>query len=106
MAGDRLHAPVELARFAGTVLDVGDQLTGAAGSSVRDLALPGTAFGTTPGGIGLHRMYSEAVDTAVSLGSKLSEVLEGDADRLYRSAFAFHKADQDTQRRMNPPVNR
>lgn len=84
---------IELTQLAATYLDCSRDLTTAL--QALDLAIPPqSAFGRTPGAAGLHRASDAAAEQAGLAVGRLIEVLDGDVDRLYRLAFAYHEAEQ------------
>lgn len=75
---------------------LGDQFRG----GYRHLPLPASAFGTLGGAAALHGTCTLVLSDARTAITELVAVLEGDADRLLRTAFAYHAADRQADRRM------
>jgi hypothetical protein len=97
MATETRADPVELTRLAGTVLTASTDLAEAWQNAKAPLAIPLAAFGNSNNATAVHETHQSAVDEAdVTIGRQVA-VLEGDADRLYRVAFAYEKADQDAR---------
>jgi uncharacterized protein YukE len=89
--------PVELTRMAGVTLSASQQLADAWGAAQGKLAVPGQAFGNASGP-GFHQLtsvYPRVSDGAGPAVEALTAVLENDTDALYRTAFAYRKADDD-----------
>jgi hypothetical protein len=99
--GEVAAEPIELTRLAATYLDqsqmLGDALRGAA------MATPARAdFGTVPAAALLHEASDAVAEQAEHAVGRLVEVLDGDADRLYHLAFAYHEANLDAA--AQPPL--
>lgn len=66
----------------------------------RQLPVPVSAFGTLSGTAAIHGTCTLLLQDAHDAITGLVEVLEGDADRLLRTAFAYHEADRLADLRM------
>jgi hypothetical protein len=93
-AGGEIAAdPVELTRLATVYLDQSDLVATALRAT--ELAVPPPAdFGRTPGAALLGQASDASTEQAGLAVGRLVEVLEGDVDRLYRIAFAYHEANR------------
>lgn len=69
-------------------------------SGYRHLPLPESVFGTLGGGAALHGTAVLVLRDAQTVVTELVAVLEGDADRQLRTAFAYHEADRLADQRM------
>ena len=89
--------PVELTRMAGVTLAASQQLADGWSAAQRSLVVPGQAFGnaTSAGLDQLTSVYARVSDGAGPAIEQLTAVLESDTDALYRTAFAYKKADDD-----------
>jgi hypothetical protein len=93
--------PTAVARAAGRSLDASADLGDAARAFLPAVAPPATAFGDGPGAHALGRAHRAAADALADVMAGVGQVLEGDADRLYRVAFAVRAADDLAGRRLS-----
>ena len=97
----------EIRADPGALSDLADASLAAAGhlgdhfrGGYRDLPVPAPAFGNLGGSAALHGTCTLVLRDAQSVISGLVAVLEGDAERLWRTAFAYHEADRLADQRM------
>jgi hypothetical protein len=88
---DLLIDPHLLAHTAGRVLDAGLALGDHPRTLLGLLTVSGYAFGVLGGPF--HRENEAGVEDAQGVLERLGAELQGDADRLYRTAFAAHHAE-------------
>ena len=82
-----------VARAAGRALDAAAHLATVARSLLPALDLGDAACGDGPGGAALARAHRDGADELARAWATVGQVLEGDADRLYRVAFAARATD-------------
>jgi hypothetical protein len=69
--------------------------------------VPEAAFGDTASAKDVRAALQETVDSADVTVGRLAAVLEGDMDRLYRTAFAYQRLDEEEARefqRLHPNI--
>jgi hypothetical protein len=100
MAQEIRADPDALIALAGACLAAADSLGSHYRTGLCDLALPGAAFGDLPAApaaaLTAERLLADAQDAV----SGLVAVLEGDADRLLGTAFAYREADRQADIRV------
>ena len=97
----------EIRADPGALSDLADASLTAAGhvgdhfrAGYGDLSVPAAAFGNLGGAAALHGTCTTVLRDAQSVVTELAAVLEGDAERLWRTAFAYHEADRLADQRM------
>ena len=85
--------PIELTRLAGTYLRESQRLGDALRTERATLSPPAPDFGRTATASTLHFASDSSTELAELAIGRLVEVVEGDVDRLYRLAFAYHEAN-------------
>lgn len=85
--------PIELTKLAGTYLRESQRLGDALRTERATLAPPAPDFGRTGAASTLHFANDASTELAELAIGRLVEVVEGDVDRLYRLAFAYHEAN-------------
>jgi hypothetical protein len=96
MAATEVRAdPIELTRLADRMLHASEVIADVWHGAQMSLDVPIAAFGDSAQATALAVAYDCALDAADICVSRLTVVLEGDMDRLYRIAFAYRKADND-----------
>src|SRR5262245_31630829 len=96
MAATEVRAdPIELTRLADRMLLASEGIGDVWHGSLMSLDVPMSGFGDSTQATALAVAYDCALDAADVAISRLTAVLEGDMDRLYRVAFAYQKADND-----------
>jgi hypothetical protein len=91
--------PLELTRLANQMLRSSQSIADAWRVAQFPLALPPGCLGDTAESARLHEAQQNTVDDNDVVLGRLIGVLEGDVDRLYRVAFAYHQADQNAAAR-------
>jgi len=94
-----IDAPA-VAHAAGQTLDAATHLAGAARSLLPALDLSKPAFGDGPGAAALARAHRDGGDDLALALDCVRQVLEGDADRLYRVAFSVRATDEAARGRL------
>jgi hypothetical protein len=70
-------------------------------SAKNRLSIPRRAFGNGRAASAVYDAHQSTVDGAdIAIGRQVT-ILEDDVDRLYRVAFAYERADLDTQQTMD-----
>jgi hypothetical protein len=89
-----------VAHAAGQTLDAAAQLVSAASALLPALNLSASAFGDGAGAAALARAHRDGADDLALALDGLRQVLEGDADRLYRVAFSVRATDEAAHGRL------
>ena len=93
MAQEIRADPGALIELAGASLRAADRLGERYRAEFRRLPLPEPAFGELPAAAGAQEAAERLLTDAHDAIAGLVAVLEGDADRLLRTAFAYRAAD-------------
>src|SRR5258706_15970121 len=94
MAQEIRADPDALTELAGATLMAADGLGAQYRAEFRHLPLPEPAFGNLPAAPGAHLVAERLLVDAHEAIASLAAVLEGDTDRLLRTAFAYRDADR------------
>ena len=86
---------LELTRLASEVLTAADGLGTALSGQRSSLIVPLAAFGNSAAGPAGFNSYESAAEQGTTTSERLVEVLAGDVDRLYRTAFAYEKLERE-----------
>ncbi len=70
------------------------------------LDLPAQAFGMAGSAVGLASAHQQGLEDVAGLVGRLTSVLEGDIDRLYRVAFAVQEAERTAVQRIGATSSR
>ncbi|MET7421382.1 hypothetical protein [Dactylosporangium sp. NPDC005555] len=100
MAKEIRADPGALSDLADASLAAASRLGDHFGGGYRHLPLPPSTFGTLGGAATLHGTCTLVLQDAHAAITGLAAVLEGDADRLLRTAFAYHEADRLADQRV------
>jgi hypothetical protein len=97
---DQVRAdPIELTRLGDQMLKSSQQIADGWRAAQGSLAIPAGAFGDTPAAATVAAEHASTVDDADLPIGRLVAVLENDMDALYRTAFAYQKADEEAERK-------
>ncbi|GIG67594.1 hypothetical protein [Phytomonospora endophytica] len=91
--------PVELAVLSQAVLMVAYRVRSELPRGWSGVLVPSSAFGNTNAAESLAVDYGDAIETAGRAVEDLTGVLDGDADRLLRIAFAYKQTDDEEMER-------
>jgi hypothetical protein len=100
MAKEIRADPGALSDLADASLAAAERLGDHFRGGYRHLPLPPSAFGTLSGAAALHGTCTLLLQDAQAVLTEVVAVLEGDADRLLRTAFAYHEADRRADQRI------
>jgi hypothetical protein len=100
MAKEIRADPAALSDLADAGLAAAERLGDHFRGGYRHLPVPASAFGTLGGAASVHGTCTMVLQDAQAAVASLVAVLEGDADRLLRTAFAYHEADRIADLRM------
>jgi hypothetical protein len=100
MANEVRAHPATLAELAKHTLEASIQLGDGFRGAQAALALPVSAFGDSTVAAGVHASAQAAADDADTAVGRLVAVYEGDVDKLYQTAAAYQRADEESAREM------
>ncbi len=100
MAKEIRADPGALSDLADASLAAAERLGDHFRTGYRHLPVPASVFGTLGGAAALHGTCTLVLRDAHAAVTSLTAVLEGDADRLWRTAFAYREADRLADLRM------
>jgi hypothetical protein len=100
MAKEIRADPAALIELAAASLAAADRLGSRYRSGFSQLPIPETAFGAVPAAADAHLTAHRLLGDAHEAIAGLAAVLEGDADRLLRTAFAYREADRQADARI------
>jgi hypothetical protein len=100
MAKEIRADPAALSDLADASLTAAERLGEHFRTGYRHLPVPVSVFGTLGGAAAVHGTCELVLRDAQAAITSLVAVLEGDAERLWRTAFAYHEADRAADLRM------
>ncbi|WP_327006572.1 hypothetical protein OHA72_04410 [Dactylosporangium sp. NBC_01737] len=100
MASEIRADPAALSDLADAGLAAAERLGDHFRTGYRHLPVPVSAFGTLGGAAAIHGTCELVLHDAQAAVTALVAVLEGDAERLWRTAFAYQDADRTAGMRM------
>jgi hypothetical protein len=100
MASEIRADPGALSDLADASLAAAERLGDHFRTGYRHLPVPVSVFGTLGGAAAIHGTCELTLRDAQAAVTSLVAVLEGDAERLWRTAFAYQEADRAAGTRM------
>ena len=100
MAKEIRADPGALSDLADASLAAAERLGDHFRTGYRHLPVPVSVFGTLSGAAAVHGTCAMVLQDAQTAITELVAVLEGDAERLWRTAFAYQEADRTAGMRM------
>lgn len=91
----------ELAKLAKATLDASSRLGDSFRNAQNSITISTAAFGNSREGRHVHQAYQRTVETTDTTTARFISVLEGDVDRLYRTAFFYGEAEKKNTRLIN-----
>lgn len=87
--------PVRICELAGTVTGLAGRLRDELAAARERTTLSAGVFGNSSGAADLATVHDDAAAGAAEAAEAVAGVLEGDVDRLYRTAFDFQYRDAE-----------
>ncbi|MGH8791895.1 MAG: type VII secretion target [Stackebrandtia sp.] len=92
--------PVEMATLGNNCTTVAGDLRDALSKAREQVTLSQSVLGNTTGVESFASFYGSVLETAGLAIEDLADVLEGDTDRIYRTAFSYKAQDDENAREL------